>query len=254
MTATLAASLAVLALVDSTSFGTLLIPIWLLLAPGRPPVRRVLVFLGTVAGFYFGVGLALLAGAGVVVAWTGDALESPVAYRVQLVIGVGLVVWSFWLGRSDGTKGEGRFSRWRARLVGTQGNRGTEGDQGTAGNGGLVALMGLALTVALLEIATMLPYLGATALISGSDLSPVERAATLAAYCLVMLLPALVLLVLRLVARRLVEPLLTTVGDWMERSSGETTAWIVGIVGFLIARDAVTRLPETMELLGVSPG
>ena len=37
MTTTLAVSLAVLALVDSTSFGTLLIPIWLLLTPGRPP-------------------------------------------------------------------------------------------------------------------------------------------------------------------------------------------------------------------------
>ncbi len=242
MTVTLAASLAVLALIDSTSFGTLLIPIWLLLAPGRPPVRRVLVFLGTVGTFYFGVGLALLAGAGLVVERAGGALESPIAYRVQLVIGVGLFVWSFWLGRSDRAKGGGRVSRWRARLTGSQ------------GDGGLTALVGLALTAALLEVATMLPYLGATALISGSDLSPLQRGATLAAYCVVMLLPALVLLVLRVVARRLVEPLLTRVGDWMERSGGETTAWVVGIVGFLVARDAVARLPETAQLLGLNPG
>src|SRR5690606_13354204 len=44
--------LAVLALIDSTSFGTLLIPLWLLLSPGRPSPHRVLLFLGTVAAFY----------------------------------------------------------------------------------------------------------------------------------------------------------------------------------------------------------
>ncbi|MGO1165416.1 MAG: GAP family protein, partial [Janibacter sp.] len=77
---------------------------------------------------------------------------------------------------------------------------------------------------------------------------------TLAGYCLVMLLPALVLLALRALAHRRIEPVLTRVGDWMERSAGETTAWIVGIVGFLVARDALARMPEGLSLLGVSPG
>lgn len=53
-------SLAGLALVDSTSIGTLFIPIWLLLAPGRVSVRRILVYLGTIAAFYFAVGLVLV--------------------------------------------------------------------------------------------------------------------------------------------------------------------------------------------------
>ena len=44
-------SLAVLALIDSTSFGTLLIPTWLLMHPGRVRAMRMLVFLGTVAAF-----------------------------------------------------------------------------------------------------------------------------------------------------------------------------------------------------------
>lgn len=237
---TLAASLAVLALIDSTSFGTLLIPIWLLLTPGRPPVRRVLVFLGTVGVFYFALGLALVAGARAVLDGAGDLLDGPVAARIQLVIGVGLFAWSFWIGRSGGARGGGRVSRWRDRLTGA--------------DGGLVALMGLALAAALLEVATMLPYLGATALISGAELTVGERVASLAGYCLVMLLPALVLLALRTFAGRLIAPVLARVGDWMERSAGETTAWIVGIVGFLVARDALARMPEGLSLLGVSPG
>ena len=49
MTLALLGPLVVLALVDSTSFGTLLIPIWLMLAPGRLKAGRILVFLATVA-------------------------------------------------------------------------------------------------------------------------------------------------------------------------------------------------------------
>ena len=64
MSTATAASLVGLALVDSTSFGTLLIPVWLLLAPGRTRWGRVLLYLGTVAVFYLALGVALSAGAG----------------------------------------------------------------------------------------------------------------------------------------------------------------------------------------------
>lgn len=233
MTPTLAATLAALALVDSTSFGTLLIPMWLMLAPGRPAVRRILLFLGTVAAFYLVVGVGLIAGAGLVGEHLGGALESPVAYRVQLLVGAALLVWSFRLGR--GGRGSGRMTRWRDRL--------------TRAEGGYGPVIALALTAALLEVATMLPYLGATALIGRSELAPAVQVGVLAVYCLVMLVPALVLLALRVVAASLVEPVLTRVSGWMERSSGETTAWIVGIVGFLIARDALAHLPEVTGLI-----
>ena len=62
MSIELLGSLAVLALIDSTSFGTLVIPVWLMLAPGRIRPQRVLVFLVTVAVFYLAVGVALLSG------------------------------------------------------------------------------------------------------------------------------------------------------------------------------------------------
>lgn len=240
MTTTLAATLVVLALIDSTSFGTLLIPIWLLLAPGRPRVGRVLVFLGTVAGFYLALGIAILGGATLVLERAGDLLEHEAVVRAQLVLGVGLVVWGLWIGRS-GTRGSGRLHRWRERMT-------------DADHGGPVPIMGLALTAALLEAATMLPYLGATALISRSGMEPIAQVGVLAAYCLVMLLPALLLLVARVAAAGLVEPVLVRVGSWMESASGETTAWVVGIVGFLLARDAAGRLPEVARLLAAGGG
>lgn len=71
----------------------------------------------------------------------------------------------------------------------------------------------------------------------------------LAAYCLAMVLPALVLLGGRLAAQRSVEPLLRRVAAWMERSGAETTSWVVGIVGFLVARDALGRMPDLLPFL-----
>ncbi|WP_154792229.1 GAP family protein [Occultella kanbiaonis] len=306
MSLSLLGPLAVLALIDSTSFGTLLIPIWLMLAPGRLRAQRVLVFLATVAVFYFGVGLALLAGA------TGLASimesDSPVLLWVQLAVGVALFVGSFFVGRkkkvpdggaaagADGVTVGGRSAGAAASGAGVSGagvsevggggvgggvaagggGAGADGsarpaaaasgatpDAGTAratpaltgrlarwrertvateGGGGYLALMGLALGAAVLEVATMLPYLGAIGLITGADLAGPERVLVLAGYCLVMIVPALVLLAGRVLARRAVEPVLQRISDWMARSAGETMAWIMGILGFLVARDAAFQL------------
>lgn len=239
MSIDLLAPLGVLALIDSTSFGTLLIPLWFLLTPGRLRPGRILVFLGTVAGFYFLLGLLLVAGIGTFLGDLGQMLENPVVSRVQLVVGVVLVVWSFFIGKkkpdADGAPREGRVLRWRKRAMEEE--------------SGIGALMGLALAAALVEVASMLPYLAATGLIGSAEVSWPQRLLLLAGYCLVMVLPALVLLALRLVAHRLVAPLLGRIAAWMERTAGEWTAWIVGIVGFLIARDALVRVPEVLSVL-----
>jgi hypothetical protein len=57
-----------------------------------------------------------------------------------------------------------------------------------------------------------------------------------------MVLPALVLLAARLVARNAVEPVLRRINDWMVKNAASTTGWVLGIVGFLVARDAAWRL------------
>ncbi|MCK0112191.1 GAP family protein [Ornithinimicrobium sp. F0845] len=238
MTFALAGGLLALALIDSTSFGTLLIPIWFLLAPGRPAAGRMLIFLGTVAAFYFGVGVALLLGLDAVLGQVNGWLDNPALLGGQLALGVALLVWSFFIGRKrkEGS-GSGRLTRWRERALGQH------------GTGGTIGLVSLALGAALLEVATMLPYLGAIGLLTTSDLTLPVQLGTLAVYCLVMILPALVLLGARFIAHRQVEPLLRRIARWMERSAGEMTAWIVGIVGFLLARDALARMPGLVEFL-----
>jgi hypothetical protein len=220
-------SLAVLALIDSTSFGTLLIPIWFLLHPGPVRSGRVVVFLGTVAAFYFAVGIAITLGADAFLPQLGRLLDTRPAQWTQLIIGVALFFWSFRLEHQHkSAPGGGRMLRWRQRAM--------------AEDGGVAALAGLALAAGIAEVTTMLPYLGAIGLLTTSGLSMAQLAVVMAGYCLVMITPALVLLAVRLAAGDRITPLLTRLSDWIARSNA--LAWIVGIVGFLLARDAAVRL------------
>lgn len=280
----LAAALGALALIDSLSVGTLLIPIFFLVAPGRVRAGRMLLYLGTIATFYFALGLALAAGAGVAVTGLGEVLETPAARVGQLAIGAGLLVWSFFIGRARPTRasvgagvraGTAKVAAWAdgrsvpaggrsdasAAGTGTAGGARTAGAGADAaatdaggggrlarwrdramGDGPVAAVVVLALAAGLVEAATMLPYLGAIGLITASGLPAATWWWVLAAYCLVMIVPALLLLGLRVAARRLVEPMLARFAAWLQKNSAENTAWIVGIVGFLIARDAAVAL------------
>lgn len=225
-------ALALLALVDSTSFGTLLIPTWLLLAPGRLRPGRILAYLATVAGFYLIIGVVLLSIAAAALPQLMTLAATPAFLWVQLVVGVTLLVGSFFIGGRRKRTGPGRFARWRERAV-----------TDVAGEGGsLLPLMGLAVAAAAVEVASMLPYLVGIGLLSTSEFDPVTRLLVLVGYCIVMVLPALVLLALRVAAARAMERPLARIGAWMERNAAETTGWIVGILGFLLARAAAAEL------------
>jgi hypothetical protein len=236
----LAASLAALALIDSTSFGTLLIPIWLLLAPGRVRAGRMLVYLGTIAVFYFAVGMLIAIGATTFIDDIGALLDTRPALWTQLVLGVGLLLLSFRFDAksSKESHGGGRTARWRERALGVD----ADGSGATRTRASVMPLMGLALGAATIEVATMLPYLAAIGMVTTAGLGAAGITATMAAYCVVMVVPALALLAGRLLARDAVEPLLVKINDWMTKNAASTTGWVLGIVGFLVARDAAWNL------------
>ena len=230
MSVGLVLSLAGLALLDSSSIGTLFIPIWFLLTPGRIRVGRIVLYLGTIAVFYFGVGLLISLGAGSAISAFGDALRTTAALWVQLAIGVGLFVLSFRFDpkRQKRKPGGGAIQRWRDRTM----------SEDTS----VRWLMGLAVLAGLTEVATMLPYLGAIGIMTTSGISTLTVVVLLAGYCVVMIVPAGVLLTLRLTAAKTVEPLLQRLNDWIMTKGASATGWIIGIAGFLIARDAAARL------------
>jgi hypothetical protein len=238
--AALLGALAVLALIDSTSFGTLLVPVWLLMSPGRVRVGRMAIYLGSIAGFYALFGLAILLGAGALSDTLAGLAGSRPFLIAQLLVGVGLFAWSFKLepvgGRKppqqatdDPAERPEKIARWRERVLGS-------------GSGSGTALAMLAVGAGLVEVATMLPYLAALGLIGTQGPGWPASGLWILAYCLVMIAPALALTAARVLAARLVARPLGRLDGWLTRNAASTTAWIVGIVGFLVARDAISRL------------
>lgn len=226
--------LAGLALVDSTSIGTLVLPLVLVMAP-RVHVGRFLVYVATVAGFYALVGVGLVSGAG----WlldVGAGLGEVRALRwAELALGGALLALGIagdprrWFGRTPVVReGPSRQVRWRERLVGPEAS--------------YAAVMGVGLLAALVEVGSMLPFLAAVGIVSSADLSSAGEVVVVVAYTLVMVLPALSLLVVRLlVGHRLAAPL-ARVSRWLDRHAGNAGLWAAAIIGLLLLHDAVVAL------------
>lgn len=229
-------ALALLALIDSTSTGTLIIPLAMLLQP-RVRYSRILGYLLAICLFYWALGMALaLAGTGIaVLPGLRGALESTTAYVVQLMIGIGLFAGSYLVdGKAQARRRARRGSRPSlvARMMGT-----ALGPQARWG-----AVIALALAAGLIEAASMLPYLGAIGLLIRAALPETAVAAALMAYVALMAAPALLLTAGRVAVGQRVDGALERINAFIARHSANSLAWVMGILGFLLAADAASAL------------
>jgi hypothetical protein len=224
MTIGLLLGLAALALVDSTSFGTLGIPLVLMLTMDRSGTPRLFLYLATVAVFYFLVGVALMLGLSAALENFGELLQSRPAYIVQLALGVGLFVLSFRFDPKRRAKQGKPELRFQPRV------------------GGPATMVTLGLTAGVVEVATMVPYLAAIGLMTTSGLAAAQWLPVLAAYVLVMILPILAIMGVRAAAGKRLEPRLERLRDWLTKHSVSAAGWALAIVGFLLARDAAFYL------------
>lgn len=220
-------SLVALALVDSTSVGTLVIPIWLLLVGVRLRARQLLLYIATIGLFYFGVGLLVLFGATSLAGSIDRLFMSKPVLWVQAALGLGMFIYAI-LPQPKNSRVQRRLERWHQEVR-----------EGALSSRKIVRL---AIIAGLIELGTMLPYIAAIGLIVASDVSFGIQLTVLAGYTGIMILPALVLLTLRGVASQRLRPRLESISNWMTRNAEETLGWTFGIVGFLLARDAIARL------------
>ncbi len=234
MTLVIYAQLIILALIDSTSIGTLLIPLWLLLrADTHRLIPRLLLYLGVLGGFYLVVGIAVLNGAQWLIRGLGaDSLtQIPTVQWLMAIAGAALLGYALMAkpaGKSAGASTNSSEPRWQKRF-------------GTAlrSPGGM---MGLALLAGLLELPTMVPYLVAIGFLSNSTLALGWQTGVLVVYCCVMLVPALLLLGLRVRTGVKLDPFLQRAGTKLGKFASESLLWILGIVGFLLLRTALSAL------------
>lgn len=233
------ATLMLLALVDSTSMGTLVLPLVLLLflpVGGRLAARaialRVALYLAVIALFYWLLGLLLLSGVRLALEPLGEILSSRAGAVVVIAVGIGLIILSWWIDpkeiRKRGGDPDASIRRWVERA-----------QRAARTKTGWVAL---ALAAGMVEVATMLPYLAAIGGLGRSDLSFWASAVALIAYCVIMILPALVLAAVRFLLGHRVDAPVARLRDWAVRTAPTTVAWVVGIVGVVILVRVVPTL------------
>ncbi|MER7990201.1 GAP family protein [Streptomyces noursei] len=210
-----------LALLDTLGVSTIAIPVWFLLMPSGLRIGRVFGYLFLVAVGCLLLGMLLL---GTFVAIREDlrsALKSPVGDRTMAVTGVVLLLVALWYGMLRTEKpGSGRLTRWREQAVGRSGT--TRG------------LITVAVLAVVLEVPAMFPYLVAIGALSRSGLPWLSQATVLALYCLVMVTPALLVTVVRLVAKGLVYSPLRRIDNWLRDNAQENTAWLIALAGFMM--------------------
>ncbi|QII02370.1 hypothetical protein BH92_23135 [Rhodococcoides fascians A21d2] len=207
------------ALVDSIGIGTLAVPLWMMLRPSFR-VRVVLLHLGVLGLLYLGVGITLLTLSRAVTP-TGLTLAVPGNAWVRMTVGgvvlvVGLVC-----------------DRQRRRPSGAWWMRAPASARG-------VVL--LAVAVGAVEVATMLPYLAAIDAVADSGLGWASSVSLLAAYVLITLLPALVLLAARIIASQPISSLLRRLIHRVEGWSQDVVGTVLIVVGALLVADAAIEM------------
>lgn len=216
-----ALSLAALALLDSTSIGTLVVPLLLVVRSRGVQARSLTVYLGTVVGLYFLVGVALLLGAEAILGRVSGLLDERPVLWMQLVLGVVLLAYGVFADRIPGMGGR------RPDVPPQLSPR---------------AMVALGAGSVLVELATMVPYLAAIGLIAALDVAVVGKLGVLLAYCLVMVLPAVVLIALAAAFGARIWDRLERIIAWVERQTAETMLWIAALVGIYLAGDAAVSL------------
>lgn len=201
-------------LVDSIGVGTLVIPLWMMVRPSFR-VRVVLLHLGVLGFLYLGVGITLLTLIDdVTLAVPGNAWVRMTVGGVVLVAGLAC-------------------DRRRRRPTGAWWMRAPDRAHG-------VVL--LAVAVGAVEVATMLPYLAAIDAVAASGRGSASAVSILAVYVLITLLPALVLLVVRVAASQLVSSPLRRLMHWVRRWSQDAVGTVLLVVGALLVADAAGEL------------
>lgn len=217
-----------LALADSTSIGTLAIPVWLLMR-SRFQIRRILLYLSVVAGFYWSVSLMLLASTRhMAIAAHGFHLSQSWSW-IQIAIGAIVLVIGFWIDRpsQSNTKSPSRTQRWRNRALRLDDDR---------------SVIGLGLTASLMELATMVPLLTAIGMLKRSDMSVVASGLAVTGYVALMMFPAGVLVLARMAFGERMTKILATIRQQLEVHAHAITATVLMAVGSLISIDAALRL------------
>ncbi|MFO7246426.1 MAG: GAP family protein [Thermaerobacter sp.] len=217
-----------LALLDSINPSALLATLYLL--KRSRPAAAVTTYMAGVFVTYFTVAVLLMLGLEAFVRRFEDALYSPAAYAVQLLLGAAMLVYSF---VADPKKGAGPR---QDRITGVA---------------GFAALFALGVVITLVEMTSAFPLFAAVGVLTYQQWPIRLWLPVLVGYTVIFVLPPFLLLFLHQVVGRRLERRFAGLQQRLERAGHEAVLWIIGIIGFYLTMDAVGYFLVHFNLFGL---
>ena len=214
-----------LALLDSLSIGTLVIPLALIVMWRSVRVPALAAYLLTVAAVYFALGVAMLLGFTGLSAYVERITNTPVFPWITLILGAILAIYGIF-GPDPVKPTPGELPKQLNKPIRTS----------------LPKMIILGLGASLTEAATMLPYIAAMGIISDWDTPMAGQLVAIAAYCGVMVAPTVILAAIALVAGQKFFPRLEKAIPRLQYEAKVTLLWIAAIVGIYMVIHSVGAL------------
>lgn len=213
-----------LALLDSLSLGTLVIPLALIVHWRAVRVPALATYLVTVVAVYFLLGLGILLGFAGLGSVAEGVTQTDVFPWITLILGAALAI--FGIFAPNPKKPEPGQLPTRA----------------ASATSSVPSMVALGLGASLTEAATMLPYIAAMGIIGSWDIPPVAKAGAVGIYCLLMIMPTVALATLALLFGQKFFPRLERLIPRLGYEAKVTLLWIAAIVGIYMVANSVATI------------
>ncbi len=207
-----------LALLDMLSPTILGVTVYLLLTDKDRPMKRLLVYLLTIAGCYFAVGVSLMLGLDFLLEVVSGIFQYRIVSWTLFIIGLILFIASFYVP----TKKSSDLPAPKSKSI--------------------CSMIALGFTTTLIEVSAAFPYFGAIGIMTTSNLSWVEWSFILAGYNFIMVLPSLVLLLSYFLFGRWMQTPLENLRVKITNNAGSALSWIMCIVGLILIFNSLDYL------------
>ncbi|MDR0267797.1 GAP family protein [Paenibacillus sp.] len=208
-----------LALLDTLSPGTLGVTVYLLVSEKERVGSRLMIYLATIAIFYFSVGVALMLGLDALLSTLSSIFQNRIISWVTMIVGVGLFIASFYYPKS---KKQSELPRPKSRSK--------------------TSMVAFGITTAFIEVGTAFPYFAAIGLMTSSKLAVYQWLPILAGYNFIMVLPPLILFVLHALLGSIMQKPLERLRIKLAKNTGSAVSWIMCIVGLILVHNSVNNL------------
>ncbi|MFE4426429.1 GAP family protein [Peribacillus butanolivorans] len=207
-----------LALLDTLSPATLGVTVYLLLTDKEKLTQRLLVYLLTVAGFYFTVGVSLMLGLVFLLEIISGIFQNRIVSWTVFIIGAILFISSFYVP----TKKNSDLPSPKSKSI--------------------LSIVALGFTTSLIEVGTAFPYFAAIGIMTTSNLSWMEWSSILAGYNFIMVMPSLLLFLFYLLFGRRMQKPLKKLRVKIANNTGSALSWIMCIVGIILIFNSLDYL------------